>query len=68
MWNLLGPGIKPVSPALAGGFLTTAPPGKSLKSFKKLQEKEERRGEEELVQGEEVPLTGNFCFWERELI
>ena len=23
-------GIKPVSPALAGGFLTTAPPGKSL--------------------------------------
>ena len=30
MWDLLGPGIEPVSPALAGGFLTTAPPGKSL--------------------------------------
>ena len=30
MWGLPGPGIKPVSPALAGGFLTTAPPGKSL--------------------------------------
>ena len=29
MWDLPGPGIKPVSPALAGGFLTTAPPGKS---------------------------------------
>ena len=29
MWNLLGPGIKPVSPALADGFLSTAPPGKS---------------------------------------
>ena len=29
MWDLLGPGIKPTSPALAGGFLTTAPPGKS---------------------------------------
>ena len=29
MWNLPGPGIKPVSPALAGGFLTTGPPGKS---------------------------------------
>ena len=29
MWHLPGPGIKPVSPALAGGFLTTAPPGKS---------------------------------------
>ena len=30
MWDLPGAGLKPVSPALAGGFLTTAPPGKSL--------------------------------------
>ena len=30
MWNLPGPGIKPVSPALAGGFLTTGSPEKSL--------------------------------------
>ena len=29
MWNLPGPGIEPVSPPLAGGFLTTVPPGKS---------------------------------------
>ena len=29
MWDTPGPGIKPVSPALAGRFLTTAPPGKS---------------------------------------
>ena len=29
MWDLPWPGIKPVSPALAGRFLTTAPPGKS---------------------------------------
>ena len=29
MWDLPGPGIEPVSPALAGGFLTTAPQGKS---------------------------------------
>ena len=29
IWDLPGPGIEPVSPALAGGFLTTAPPGKS---------------------------------------
>ena len=29
MWNLPGPGIEPMSPALAGGFLTTVPPGKS---------------------------------------
>ena len=30
MWDLPGPGLEPMSPALAGGFLTTAPPGKSL--------------------------------------
>ena len=29
MWDLPRPGIKPVSPALPGGFVTTAPPGKS---------------------------------------
>ena len=33
MWDLPGPGLEPVSPALAGGFLTTVPPGKSLGSF-----------------------------------
>ena len=33
MWDLPRPGIKPVSPELAGGFLTTAPPGKSLGLF-----------------------------------
>ena len=27
MWDLPGPGLEPVSLALAGGFLTTAPPG-----------------------------------------
>ena len=31
-----GPGIEPVSPALAGGFLTTVPPGKSMSFFLKL--------------------------------
>ena len=30
MWYLPGPGLKPLSPALAGGFLTTVPPGKSV--------------------------------------
>ena len=29
MWALLGPGIKPVSSALADRFLTTGPPGNS---------------------------------------
>ena len=33
MWDLPGPGLEPVSPALAGGFLTTAPPGKSSHHF-----------------------------------
>ena len=28
MWNLPRPGLKPMSPALAGRFLTTEPPGK----------------------------------------
>ena len=33
MWDLPGPGLEPVSPALAGGFLTTAPPGKTVYIF-----------------------------------
>ena len=28
MWDIPRPGLEPMSPALAGGFLTTAPPGK----------------------------------------
>ena len=37
-WDLPGPGIEPLSPALAGGFLTTEPPGKPqiLQLFYKL--------------------------------
>ena len=31
MWNLPRSGIKPLSPALAGRFLTTKPPGKLVK-------------------------------------
>ena len=33
MWDLPGPGVEPVSPALAGRFLTTAPPGKPYDLF-----------------------------------
>ena len=33
MWDLPGPGTEPVSPALAGRFLTTGPPGKSSVFF-----------------------------------
>ena len=37
MWDLPGPGLEPVSPALAGGILTAAPPGKPYHSFLKIQ-------------------------------
>ena len=32
MWDLPRPGLEPVPPALAGGFLTTVPPGKPTKN------------------------------------
>ena len=33
MWDLPGPGMEPDSPALAGRFLTTGPPGRSCRTF-----------------------------------
>ena len=33
MWDPPKPGLEPVSPALAGRFPTTAPPGKPLEMF-----------------------------------
>ena len=33
MWNLPRPGTELMSPTLAGGFLSSVPPGKSCKSF-----------------------------------
>ena len=33
VWDLPRPGLEPVSPASAGRFSTTAPPGKPCKSF-----------------------------------
>ena len=35
MWDLPGPGLEPMSPALAGGFLTTVPPGKPCNFIEK---------------------------------
>ena len=35
MWDPSGPGIEPVSPALAGRFLSTVPPGKSYSGILK---------------------------------
>ena len=52
MWDLPGPGIEPVSPALAGGFLTTVPPGKSsiilILPRKKRERERERENQSEL--------------------
>ena len=33
MWDLPRPGLEPVSPALAGRFSTTAPPGKPYSTY-----------------------------------
>ena len=33
MWDLPRPGLEPVSPALAGRFSTTAPPGKPCSTY-----------------------------------
>ena len=35
MWDLPIPGIKPVSPALSGGFISSVPLGKPCRSFLK---------------------------------
>ena len=37
MWDLPRPGLEPVSPALAGRFSTTAPPGKPGSEFSNSQ-------------------------------
>ena len=42
MWDLLGPGIEPKSPSLAGGFLTTEPPGKPLEPLASVWYERER--------------------------
>ena len=37
MWDLPGPGVEPVAPALAAGFFITEPPGKPYPYLKILQ-------------------------------
>ena len=47
MWDLPGPGIDPMSPALIGGFFIIEPPGKprvglrAVKTFSLVGEREE---------------------------
>ena len=54
MRDLPGPGLEPVSPALAGGFLTTAPPGKSSLLDARIIGQQNRP--ESLSQGSDVSL------------
>ena len=58
MWDLPRPGLEPVSPALAGGFSTTAPPGKpnTLQFYSLVipQERDKKNIKEDLMQ---TPIT-----------
>ena len=42
-WDFPRPGIEPMSPALAGGFFTTEPPGKPLKLILRGSQKQGKR-------------------------
>ena len=44
MWDLPRPGLEPVSPALAGRFSTTAPPGKPLPHHLKVDRLDTQKG------------------------
>ena len=57
MWDLPGPGIEPVSPALVGGFLTTAPPGESLSNCLVVVELIESRSQQGGAYRKEQPAT-----------
>ena len=63
MWDLPGPGLEPMSPALAGGFLTTVPPGKSKSgtflSISALSRAAECVNQIEFPISLEHPLSGN---------
>ena len=58
MWDLPGPGLEPVSPALAGGFLTTEratreAPGKVLQGLLLIRKKSNKEIRTGLVRLEE---------------
>ena len=60
MWDLLGPRIKPMSPALTGGFLSIVPPGsKELKSLlMKVKVESEKVGLKLNIQKTKVMASG----------
>ena len=62
MWDLPRPGLEPVSPALAGRFSTTAPPGKPQNScFYGLTSYTSARGEGGLGKGEGLAPGWRCC-------
>ena len=76
MWDLLRPGLEPMSPALAGRFSTIAPPGKPLILKRRCvcemqpgRRGRGRRGQRSILGAwlthlGEAELQGK-CFWER---
>ena len=55
MWDLPGPGIEPMSTALAGGFLTTRPHGKPMTLL--LNETDHSNGLLNTVSQQKIPDT-----------
>ena len=51
MWDLPRPGLEPVSPALAGRFSTTAPPGKPKTDFKIKTITRDNEGHYKMIKG-----------------
>ena len=63
MWNLPRPGLEPVSPALVGRFLTTAPPGKPRHYIFKEQRSSMLRGSWKLQSLETAQKSCYYHFW-----
>ena len=60
-WDLPHPGIKPISPALQGRFITTEPPGKPLAiSNPRIRMKKEREG---VLGVSKDPCNASCCWW-----
>ena len=59
MWDLPRPGLKPVSPALAGRLSTTEPPGKPREFFK-LKQKHTKQQHESINLSGKVKCTDKY--------
>ena len=63
MWNLPGAGIEPMPPALARGFLTTEPPGKSPQIFLRQQMSHVSLGNGGISGGRKAIRPGDGSRW-----